>query len=339
LPASAGNRRRSVARFNPSMRSTPGPWGPERSAQVIAGLWLALFVCGCTEDLQFRVPRLIRRGRTADELVIYDAEKHRVMVADRKFQRRIVFTCPLFDNLWGMDADGNTIVLANQRILGLSHTPEEKRQLAVAELLFFSYDGRMTRQLSWERETGPVVDPRSVTLLSDGSVLVGDIRSNRIVHLDAQGKPLKFTAHYGFGPGELFSPSEVGVTAEGDLLVVDAYNSRIQLFSPDGAFKRVAVQKGKAPGFLDLPQFASRAPDGGWFITELSARRVSAFDRNLKFKRTMKPQLPDRVLAQLFGVAVLPEPTEVFVADALNSCIHVFSEDGRWLRAEKGLEP
>jgi hypothetical protein len=317
----------------------PRARGVGRRVAALAGLCLLLFVAGCGEDLEFKVPRLIRRGRTADELVIFDAVKNRVMVADRNFHRRITFTCSYFDNLWGMDVDANTIVLANQRILALSRTPEEKKQFAVAELLFFSYDGQLTRQLSWEGESGPVVDPRSVSLLPDGSMLVTDIRQNRLVHLDPQGKPLWNSSSYGFEPGQLFSPSEVALTPESDLLVVDAFNSRLQLFSPNGTFKRVVVGKGKAPGLLDLPQFAARAPDGGWFISELSGRRISAFDRQWKFKRTMKPQLPDRTLVQLFGVAVLPDPTEVFVADALNSCIHVFSEDGRWLRAVRGLTP
>ncbi len=310
-----------------------------RGVTVFAILTLAslAFSVGCGEDLELRRPRLVRPGSDGNSLVIFDYRGERVMVADRTMKRRLIFTHPDFSNLWGLDADSRGIVVANQRSLGISHSPQEKKELAVAEVMRFDYDGNLTGRTTWTGETGPTVDPRNIMIHPDGSLYIGDIRKNCLVCLDSSANLIGTIATYGFDPGFLFYPNDTRLTPDGNLLVVDAFNSRLQLFGPDGTFRRVVAESGEEPGLVRFPQVAAFDREGNLYCTELSTGRVSVFDSEFRFQRALTP--PGSGPCQLFGICVLENPREVFVCDILNSRIIVFDPLGKPVRVHTRLEP
>jgi hypothetical protein len=307
-------------------RSRPGSGGV-----VVLFALLLVVQAGCRTDPAFRRPNLICAGQGGKTLAIYDSRRREILVTDREFRLRCVIRHSGFSNLWGMDADDRQIVVANQRTLGYSRNPAEKRAMAVAELLFFDFHGTLRRSWTWTGETGPVIDPRAVQFMRDGTILVSDIRVNQIVRLASDGTLLQRIATYGFDPGQVFYPNDIRETPSGTILVVDSFNCRVQEFSPDGRVVRTAGTKGSGPdGFL-FPQHAAHDASGSWYVTDLANQRVAVLDPDLAFRGFV--QIPaQQKHSQLFDVCVLADPPTLLVADSHNSRIHVLVPNGDYQR-------
>lgn len=312
--------------------------GMRRLLLPLAAAFALLAVTGCDGGGALRRPNLVCAGQDGKTLVLYDSRLREILLADRAFHLLRRIPHPDFSNLWGMDADRDRIVVANQRTLGYSRNPAEKKALAVAELIFFDFEGRETKRLAWTGETGPIVDPRAVLLMRDGTLLVSDIRLNRLVRLDAGGNLLATIGTYGFGPGQFFYPNDLQETPAGNVLVVDSFNCRLQELTPAGAVVRVVGGKGSADGRFLFPQHVAADAAGNWYVTELANRRISVFDREFRFLRVMRPE-PLPKFPQLYDIRVVEDPETILVADSRNGSLHVLSPAGRLERSVTGLTP
>lgn len=296
------------------------------------------WISGCGSPDRLNRPNLVCSTPDGQTLVIYDNRQRTVFVTDRSFRLKTVIRDSRFRNLWGMDTDGTRLVLANQRTLGFSRNPDQKKKMAIAELLFFDLTGNLLDSWTWQGEKGPVIDPRAVKLMDDGRILVSDIRMNCLVWLDSAGRKCGEIARYGFEPGSLFYPNDIQQTPEGDILVADSFNCRLQVFDAEGKTMKIVGAKGTGPDQFLFPQHASRNPSGSWFVTDLGNRRIVRLDSRLSPCGILNlPPQPNH--PQLYDICFLKDPEILLVADSRNGCLHVFDAEGRWQRSIQEFAP
>ena len=134
-------------------------------------------------------------------------------------------------------------------------------------------------------------DPRELSLLSDGSVLIADTGNSRIRRLAPDGV---ITTIAGTGPGfagdggpatsaALNAPTGTATLPDGSILIADTGNDRVRRIAPDGVIATVA---GGVRGFSGDGDPARRArlaapadlqaigPNGGYLIVDSANDRV-----------------------------------------------------------------
>jgi sugar lactone lactonase YvrE len=84
-------------------------------------------------------------------------------------------------------------------------------------------------------DVGPFAEPSDIFVANDDTLYIADTRNDRIVHMDADGRPLRVIAPEE-GDGKLSSPKGVYVTDEGELYVADTGNQRVARFDAEGRF-------------------------------------------------------------------------------------------------------
>jgi len=142
---------------------------------------------------------------------------------------------------------------------------------------------------------GQFVEPKDVTLDSEGNIYVADTLNHRIQKFDKDGKFLmKFGGQCKVETGApcdgLFNePWGVAVDREGNIYVADTWNHRVQKFDKDGKF--VA----KWGSFVDIrgntaqtsvfygPRDLVIDSDGNLLVADTGNKRVQKFDKDGKF--------------------------------------------------------
>ncbi len=147
--------------------------------------------------------------------------------------------------------------------------------------------------------------PGGIGIGPDGTVWVTDYDLDRIFHFDNRGRRIAAWGDAGDKPGEFNSPVDVAVNSAGLVYVVDQYHHRIQQFSADGHFIRAWGKQGKVNVVRSALNFVvSDDHDGEFYYPSRIA--IGADDR-------------------------------VYVSDAYNNRVQVFTADGRFLHSIGGM--
>lgn len=161
-----------------------------------------------------------------------------------------------------------------------------------------------------------------------GEILVADGASNAIEIFDRRGSPL-----FAFTDDEhLRNPSRLAVDPEGRIHVLDEDLSRIKVFNYRGDFLAWL----EPPGFdaAERPVFSAIAFDaeGGLWVGESRSGQVVAYGRG------MTPRVRLGTLGQgpgqfdgIAGIAL--DDQNVYVASQDGMAVHVFTRQGKFLRA------
>jgi DNA-binding beta-propeller fold protein YncE len=174
--------------------------------------------------------------------------------------------------------------------------------------------------------------PRAAAVGSAGEVYVVDT-ANRVVVFDADGRP----AHRWHLPDSELGASEgICVLYDGRIAVTDTHYSRVLLYEPGGTLAGQFGRHGKEPGEFVYPVAIIQDPDGYLYVAEYGGNdRVQKFTADGEF-----------VLAfGTFGTGPqdFQRPSglawrdgRLYVADAINNRIQVFSGDGRFVATLAG---
>ncbi len=169
--------------------------------------------------------------------------------------------------------------------------------------------------------------PTAVTIAPDGSVYVVDGVNDRVVHFDAQGRPLERIS--AVGTAQLSSPVGARVDAQGRLWIADTGNHRVLVRNPDGALEReivvpAAVLK-EPPDLTDL----AISPDGKTvFLVDNDHHRIISYD--LADSRVSTFGTLGESLGEFhypFTIALAPDG-ELLVTDVINGRIQRLTRDG-----------
>jgi sugar lactone lactonase YvrE len=165
--------------------------------------------------------------------------------------------------------------------------------------------------------------PLGLALAANGELLVAS-GAGAIQRIASDGSFLG-----SLGPTDYADPNSLAVDGRnGDVYVADTWGHRIVNLTADGTFVRTLPLP---PGGLYAPRAVSIDPNGEIFVANAGRSEILRYDRHGNFV-TAWGRLGD-------GPGELHEPLgltvadgEVYVADALNHRIQVFSPDGKALR-------
>ena len=161
-----------------------------------------------------------------------------------------------------------------------------------------------------------------------GEIHVADPAANAIEIFDEHGVPL-----FAFSDDQhLSEPTRLVVDADGRLLVLDRDHTRIKVFSYRGEYLGHLPLPGYEPE--TRPSFTALALDrnGDLYVGESRSGQVLAFDRSLR------PRLKLGTFGdgpgQLNGiVGIALDERQVYVASQEGLAVHVFTRQGRFVRA------
>jgi DNA-binding beta-propeller fold protein YncE len=152
----------------------------------------------------------------------------------------------------------------------------------------------------------------------------------------------------GADPGQFKHPRGVCYAPDGRMFVCDNQHT-IHVFRGDGSLERKFGSQGSGNGQFRLPTGMCISPERELFVTDLANHRVQVFSLDGVFKRKfgMQDEVTRQGTGQLplylamsqgigagqfhpYGVAISPTG-KVFVSQHEDSCISVFSKEGRFL--------
>lgn len=189
-------------------------------------------------------------------------------------------------------------------------------------------------------EDGQLAFPRALVVARDGSVFVAD-KSGRIQRWDAQGRLIAAVRTPGIDQGR---PTGLGFDAEGMLLVADTHYCRVLIYTPELELLRAFGAPGAAPGQFMLLTSVRAGADGRLYTTDYGdlVARVQVWTAEGRLERafgTFGDQAGQ--LRRPMEVAVDDARDRVYVADAVNHRIAIFTRAGEWVGqlGERGREP
>ncbi len=172
-------------------------------------------------------------------------------------------------------------------------------------VLVYTADGTLDRQ--WRMPEYDVGKPEGVCILGDGTVAVADTHYHRIVVFDAVGNVLRTFGELGEGPGQFIYPVAITRDDSGHVYVAEyGGNDRIQKFTESGEFVSTFGSFGTAEG-----QF--QRPSGIVWMARGTASQAGAASSEVALQGRRSSGT-------------------LYIADAINNRVHVFSGDGEYQR-------
>ncbi len=174
--------------------------------------------------------------------------------------------------------------------------------------------------------------PRVVEADQQGNLLVLDT-AGRVLVYDPQGKLLRW---WEMPEHEAGNPEGVCALRDGRIAVTDTHYYRVVLFTPEGKVDSMFGARGTEPGQFIFPSSLVQGPDDALYVSEYGGN-----DRIQKFKLDGTPVL------SFGGVGVEPgqfqrasgmvlRDDKLYIADAVNHRIQVFSLEGKLLEVLGG---
>jgi DNA-binding beta-propeller fold protein YncE len=199
-------------------------------------------------------------------------------------------------------------------------------------------------ELVWGRhgaQDGDIIKPRAVAIDAQDRLFIVDYTA-RIQVYDRDGHYLDnhtwTTPDFRNG-----RPSGLSIDRDGNLLVSDSHYHCLRTYSPDGKLLRtMGGTPGKEPGQFGYISDALQDADGFYYVAEFGENdRISKLDVAGKFIRCWGSSGHEiGQFARARALALGPDGN-LYVADACNHRIQVFTRDGDFVRTwgTQGTEP
>jgi len=156
--------------------------------------------------------------------------------------------------------------------------------------------------------------------------------AGRVVVYDKSGKILRqwYMPEYDIG-----KPEGVWKLRDGRVAVADTHYHRVVVFKPDGAVDFMFGSKGREPGQFNFPVAIAQDKSGYLFVGEYGDhQRIQKFTENGEFVLQFGQHgTADGEFQRPSGLAL--RDGEIYVVDAFNNRIQIFSETGKFLRVLK----
>ena len=126
---------------------------------------------------------------------------------------------------------------------------------------------------SWTGVSGA----HTISVDSDGTLLVADTGNHRIVRFSQTGELLQIIGQYGSADGQLILPHDVCVDVDGSILVADTGNNRVVRYSRQGAFVSTFGKYGSGGADLNSPQGIAVSRSGRIFVADCINGRLKIY--------------------------------------------------------------
>lgn len=170
--------------------------------------------------------------------------------------------------------------------------------------------------------------PRGLFSDAENNVYVLD-NAGRVLLYDTTGK---LRQQWKMPESRIGKPEGVWKLQDGRIAVADTHYHRVVLFKPDGSVDSMFGTEGREPGQFVFPVAVAQDPAGYLYIGEYGAhQRIQKFDASGRFVLQFGEHGTEPGQFQRpSGLAL--HNKEVYVVDAFNDRIQVFTEEGRLLR-------
>lgn len=169
--------------------------------------------------------------------------------------------------------------------------------------------------------------PRGVTTDAAGNIYVADGGNSRVQKFSPKGDFVMSFGRPASAGGELHEPNGVAVDASGNVYVTDSVTDRVVKFKADGTL--VHQWTGPEPGFYG-PRDIAIASDNSLYVLDQGRSRVVRIKQNGEALNVWgRGGSGDAEFNGPTGLTIAGE--RVYVADAGNNRIQVFSLDGQYL--------
>lgn len=176
---------------------------------------------------------------------------------------------------------------------------------------------------------GQFAGPRGIAVDAEGNFLVADTGNARIQKFSGDGKLLEILGKAGKGEGELYEPNGIAIDTIGNIYIADAGNHRLLRLKSDGTF--VKQWDGPEPKFFG-PRGVGIGPNNLVYVLDQGRSRVVRLDPETGTTTEWgKHGSGDSELLEPTGIEVSTD--RVYVADALNDRIQIFSLSGDFIAA------
>lgn len=162
--------------------------------------------------------------------------------------------------------------------------------------------------------------PLAIAVGKDGTRYISNNSIHTIETVSADSRSKSSFGGEGIKQGKLLYPYGIGVLPDGNLLVAETGNFRIQEFTPKGKFVKVFVPKTNKIG-LQKPGPISVDSLGRVYVGDISGSQVLILDQNGDVLSRIKN------ISFPHGIAVDEKNRRLYVADAGQVCVKVFSLD------------
>jgi iron(III) transport system ATP-binding protein len=169
--------------------------------------------------------------------------------------------------------------------------------------------------------------PRGMTFGPAGELYILD-NAGRVIVYDSNRKITKtwFMPDHSIG-----KPEGICIFKDGRIAVADTHYHRVVFFDNDGKVVGKHGSQGKAPGQFVYPVALTQDPDGNYYVCEYGGGdRIQKFDVSGKLiKQFGGFGTADGEFQRPSGIVWLDR--KVYIADAINNRIQVFSDSGEFL--------
>jgi hypothetical protein len=216
------------------------------------------------------------------------------------------------------------------------------RLVALLVLAFLASCGKQAQTLAFTPKTivlpidGTVQPaPRGLALTRGGELLVLDT-VGRILAYDHAGTLLR---QWRMPAWDVGRPEGIVELHDGRIAVADTHYHRIVFFDHDGKVLEMRGSEGNGPGQFIYPISVDEDPDGDLYVSEYGGNdRVQKFDRSGTFICQFGGFGTGRAQFQR-PQHVAWRDHRVYVSDALNNRVHVFTDAGQYVGVlGEGLE-
>ena len=178
-----------------------------------------------------------------------------------------------------------------------------------------------------------VKTPTGIATNSKGEIIVAESGANCISIFTPEGQKIRSFGKKGTAHGQFHNPWGIVVEEDGSLIIVDNRNHRIQKFTPDGNFITSVGTWGSNPlQFQNPASITYNHKTSKFYVAEVCGHRIQILNRDLTFSSTFGSQGSGNEQFDIPYDTATDSDGNVYVADANNHCIKVFTPEGKFLR-------
>lgn len=194
----------------------------------------------------------------------------------------------------------------------------------------------------------PLYFPQSITILSDGTLVVANSGTSTISLFDKDGNLIKSFSSFGAAPGKIQYPLGVSVNSNDEIFVLDSGSHVVEVYDKDGKYLRSFGRMGGADGEFMYPLSIAIGSDNWSYVTDYNAR-VQVFDENGRFKfkfggigsgegqftKTSSINIDKYGLSGYGprGITVLDDVNRIYVCDTYGNRVHIFDKSGKFIKS------
>ncbi len=204
----------------------------------------------------------------------------------------------------------------------------------------FNLDGDYLSQWGSEGSgDGQFKEPRGIGLDSSGNVYVVDAGNYRIQKFASDGTFLSQLGTEGTGDSQFLYPADVAVDAQGNMYVSEQEDSSIKKYTSAGVFVERITGDFNTDENMNDPSRLAFDQNGNFYVADRWGHRILIFNSSGDLTEVVGSMGTDPgMFSRPAAIAVSPDGDRLYVGEAPNNRVQVFSRGGTQTDSETGTQ-